>query len=504
MTMKKITALFLALVMLVLVAVGCANTEDTPDAADTTTATPTQNADTTVPSDTSSSEGDELSGFVKDEIPADARLDGKTITLLHWDNAGKQEFFSEGQSGEIVNDAIYSRNLTVEDRLGVMLAFASSPGKYEEQDVFIKKAENDITSGACEYDAFATYSMTIASAAYNGMATDLRQFDILDFEKPWWPDTLLNESTIYDKLYFASGDISTNLLYMMYGCFFNKSILDDHGLENPYELVYNNQWTMDKMFEMSENIYNDANGDSAIGVEDVFAFSTTTYVHLDPFYYAAGLKTMDNNADGTPVVSPDFSSEKAIDVVNKVRAYLNDGNYANYQDGNKIFQDGRSLFIFDRVQYAENNLKDATFEYGMVPAPKYDSAQENFSTVLGFGYTLYCISNGSKDPEGTALVMECMASESYRQVTPVFFETCMKYKYASDNDTSRMYDILRDTVSFDIGRIFTMSFNKITYQYFRNCVRSATPTNYATAVKGQIKSLERLVDKFAETFASFN
>ena len=221
-SMKKIIALSLALVMLALVAVGCANTQDAQNVADTTTVAPTQSSDPAVSSDTDSENEDELSGFVKDDIPEDARLDGETITFLHWDNSPKQEFSSEGQNGESLNDSIYYRNLAVEDRLGVVLEFVTSPGKYEEQDIFIKKAENDITSGACEFDIMATYSMTIASVAYNGMAMDLRQFDILDFDKPWWPDNLLNESTIYDKLYFASGDISTNMLYMMYCCYFNK------------------------------------------------------------------------------------------------------------------------------------------------------------------------------------------------------------------------------------------------------------------------------------------
>lgn len=503
--MKKSIAFVLALLAIMTAFVGCANVDDTPDPADTTVSdggTQGVKPDSSSPMDTTYGNYDE-NGYIKDNIPDDESLEGETVTFLYWEDAPNTEFFAEDQNGESINDAIYFRNMTIEERLKVKLAFVPSVGKYEEQATFINKAQTDITSGVCEYDVLAAYSMTIASTAYNGMAVDLSQFDTLSFDMPWWPDTLLQESTIYDKLYFASGDISTNMLYMMYCCFFNKKQLEDNGLEDPYTLVDNNEWTLDKMIEMSANIYQDNNGDQIVNAEDIFAFSTGSTVHLDPFYYGSGLRTMEKNADGTPTISPDFSSERAVDVVNKVRAYLNDGNYAYYKDDD-IFVEGRSLFTYERVQIASKSLKEVDFEFGIVPVPKYNSDQENYSTVLGFPYTLYCISAGSKKADAAALTLECMASESYRQITPVLFEESMKFKYASDNKTAQMYDILRETVSFDIGRIFTMSFDKITYQYFRNSVSSAGASDYSSAVKAKVRVLERLVENFSETFADMD
>ena len=503
---QKIISCILVIVMLLMLVVSCSEPVDqndgqgdvtTPVAGATETTPVVDGGETEVPSD------DNGNGYIKDDIPADIELEDKTVTFLYWEDASNIEFFAEDQNGEGVNDALYFRNITVEDRLGVELIFVPSVGKYEVQDEFLSKVTNDITSGLCEFDVLASYSMTIASASYKGYAQDMRQFDILDFDKPWWPDNLLAESTIYDKLYFASGDISTNLLYMMYCCFFNKNILEDNGLESPYDLVDKNQWTLDKMIAMSENIYQDNNGNNTQDDEDTYAFNVHSSVYLDPFYFGAGLKTMDKNSDGVPVVSADFSSEKAADLVAKVRSYLLDGNNA-YISNHKVFMNGRALFSYNNVQLASKGLQDVEFNFGIVPVPKYDSAQENFYTVLSFPYTLYCISSGSQHSESAAVVLECMASEGYRQVTPVLFEVSMKYKYASDDKTSQMYDILRESTSFDIGRLFAMDFNKITFQHFRKSVDGTGSTEYLTAVKTQIKMLERLVTKFAETFEAMN
>ena len=153
----------------------------------------------------------------------------------------------------------------------------------------------------------------------------------------------------------------------------------------------------------------------------------------------------------------------------------------------------------DRVQIASKDLKDVEF-FGIVPVPKYDSAQENYSTILGFPYSLYGISKGSRNEDDAAVTLECMASEGYRQVTPVVFEEGMKAKYAHDSTVAQMYDILRETLSFDIGRLFTMSFQKITFQKFREAVGDGAQ-DWSTMMKTQTKMLDRLVGKFNDNFS---
>lgn len=52
----------------------------------------------------------------------------------------------------------------------------------------------------------------------------------------------------------------------------------------------------------------------------------------------------------------------------------------------------------------------------------------------------------------------------------MLFETRMKVKYATNDKTAQMYDLIRSTVSIDLGRIFSTTFNNYTYSIFRNAV----------------------------------
>ena len=38
---------------------------------------------------------------------------------------------------------------------------------------------------------------------------------------------------------------------------------------------------------------------------------------------------------------------------------------------------------------------------------------------------------------------------------PAYFETALKKKYARDDDSSRMYDIIRNTMTLDFGYIYS-------------------------------------------------
>ena len=97
--------------------------------------------------------------------------------------------------------------------------------------------------------------MCLASLTYSQMLVDLTSTDYLYFSNPWWSSGLIKNTSVYGKLYFASGDISTNMLQMMYAVFFNKTLADEYQLGDLYQLVIDDEWTLDKMLTLAEGIY---------------------------------------------------------------------------------------------------------------------------------------------------------------------------------------------------------------------------------------------------------
>lgn len=161
--MKKIAVLVLVFLMILPLAVGCADNDE--PAANTTPAESTSVKPDDDPGSTNTTKPSDETTLADDNISDDVDLKNETITFLYWSDTEMQEFVADDQNGEAVNDAIYYRNLETELRLKVKLAFVETLGNYSNLDNFNKKASTDATSGDSEFDIFADYSMGIATLA---------------------------------------------------------------------------------------------------------------------------------------------------------------------------------------------------------------------------------------------------------------------------------------------------------------------------------------------------
>jgi len=437
-------------------------------------------------------------GYLKDDLPT-LDYDGNTVTVLYWSDVENQEFDAEEMTGEIVNDAIYERNYGVMERLNMVFSWVGTPGNGGNIDKYLATARDSVTAGDGAYDIFASYSRSIAACAVNGLTRSVQDSQYIDYEKPWWPDNLLEESLINDRLYFLSGDISTNVLHMMYCVYYNRDMLTDYNMEIPTEMALNGTWTVDKLIEMTTDVYQDMNGNGKQDIDaDIYGFTTASF-HNDGFYTGSALSLVDKDADLILKISDDFYSEKAIDLLAKLgpweatdSVYVNDGNYE------VPFTEGRSLFIINRAHYASKALRDADINYGIVPVPKFDESQQEYRTVMGNPVTLYAVSRDTRQADAAEAVLECLGSLAYRLTTPAIFENNMKVKYSIDDVNAQMYDIVRESISFELGRFFNKYLSDITDIYFRAVI--GNQQNWASTSATYQKKLD---SQIADIVASF-
>ncbi len=292
---------------------------------------------------------------------------------------------------------------------------------------------------------------------------------------------------------------------MMYACFFNKDMLiDEHSdmtVNDIYNIVKEGKWTLDKLIELCDGVYRDENANNTIDYEDKFGFETID-LHFDAFYIGSDLKFLEKKDDGSLKLSDDVASTKTITLLEKVTDFLYDSGYAfgkgttaQYSSA-QAFGAGRVLFTIDRVYIASGTLKDVSdFKYGMLPIPKYDEEQDDYKTCMAFPFTLYSVSVTAKDPNASAATLECLASESYRRVTPALFEQSMKIRYSDDAEDSFMYDTIRRTVAMDLSRIFTTPLKNYSYSAFRQSVKDDAAAGWARKIKSISGPLQSSIDE---------
>lgn len=396
----------------------------------------------------------------RDSLPSDLDFGGASVVVYGPTELLVPEYDAE-LTGDVVNDALHNRNESVKERLNIDLTFQLSPGLWADESTWKGSVRSAILAGDSAYDIVSGYSIFIVDLTVEQLFADLAHSKYLDFAQPWWSDTLLDNLVVDDRLCFVTGEISNNLVGTMFGVFFHNGLAADYGVGDLYGMVDDGKWTLDTMFGMSESIYNDVNGNGKRDEGDLYGLYADN-TSFDNLYYAAGMSVIAPDADGNMVVSPDFSGEKMVSLLEKLCTAFHDAEGCAYgTEENKFattaFMEERALFLMAGVSAAPNSLRDVEFAYGVLPAPKWDEAQADYRSTISYVAALYAIPKDAKDPDMSSAVLEALASESHYTVTPAFYETAMKVKYSADNDSARMYDIMLSSVSYDFGRVYSRS-----------------------------------------------
>ena len=129
--------------------------------------------------------------------------------------------------------------------------------------------------------------------------------------------------------------------------------------------------------------------------------------------------------------------------------------------------------------------------------PMYDTEQDGYATYPQNGCSLVVVLSTCQDTELVGATLELMAAESYRQVTPQYYEVCLKGKYSAAADDARMYDKIIEGIKLDFGFIYaSVSIGGIN-NLFRD-LQGDIAQNYESNKIKYETSLNTLVDKLDE------
>ncbi|MBP5207700.1 MAG: extracellular solute-binding protein [Clostridia bacterium] len=484
--MKKITALLLAALMVLVcaAAVGCADNNDPAISDDTEDVTTVEEV----------VETDRL----PDPVPTSLDLGGETVTFLvigegfngtAWRS---QDIFEEEDSDDPIKAAVFRRNMTLQDKYHCVIA-------EEVENNTSGKAKTSINSGADDYQVLMCDTGGTLALAQANLLRDLNALEGLDMKNPWWDQNLVANCSIGGKLFFATGDISIMDNDATWVMMFNKKLITDLDLESPYDLVRNNQWTYDKMYEMMTQAKRDENGNGKVDWDiDSFGFATHNS-SLGAFYYAAGLKVVEKDADDMPYF-PEQATEYVNLVLDKSIKLWTDKTltWSADRDGygavelQKIFEEGRALFLGEVMQLVFR-LREMQIDFGLIPFPKYNSEQKNYGHFVHATSAMLSIPVSCKKVDKIAPFVEAMAYESMYTLTPAYYETALTGKYFRDPESNDMLTIILQSRTFDLGSTHMFNWGNMAGSFTELLAKGsdAYASTYAKRIKSAKKALEK-------------
>ena len=492
--MKRALSLILAMLMLVMTVVSCGAKTDE---GDTTTTTAAADAGTTTVADTTTAAPEEtVAPELRDDIP-EVNFNGETFKVLIREET-KREMTSQEITGDLVNDAVYNREVTVEERLGVNIEVHTIKGDWSYRNDFIAHVSNSILGGDHEFDMAMTHNAYLASIILRGLTTDLNELEQIDFEKKWWCQKYVENIAIDGKVYSAMGDIGVSLYEYLEATYFNKKLAEEHQITDLYELVQSGKWTLEKMMEYVKRVGADLNGDGAYTDADLYGWVIDNH---NSRYAATVWQTEITTvgADGRRTFN--LPNERYINCYESLYHAIYDNQQVFFDGDNKY---GLNMFINDRVLFMSERLNRAAYmkemesEYGIIPFPKYDENQTEYVSATRDSHSGLIVANNIQNPDLVGTTIEALCMYGYRDITPAYYETTLKLKYLSDETAMSMLDLIRDSVDFDFAILYTVPLSTM-YSFYGDNMAKATPT-VAAAVKAQAKAWQKLLDKMYEDY----
>lgn len=361
-----------------------------------------------------------------------------------------RNIYTEEINGEPLNDALYERNRKIEDQYNITISATPSNSTTETAAEITKW----ILAGDDAYDVIIPGMNQFGAVIMAGVLVDLYDLPYIGWDKPWWDQNLINDLSINGKLYGMMGDIGISTIRSTRILMFNKTMINDYTLDSPYDLVRDNKWTLDKMYEMSTNVSTDVNGDGIMDANDMYGYlvQKTATVNL---FFSAGENMSAKNDDDMPYISI-ANNERAVDVVTKIMDILtSDYVYVGGDaDVKLMFEEGRGLFFSEVLNLVET-MREANINFGVIPVPKFNENQENYHHFSDtWCMCLIGVPKTNTDLERTSVILEALCAESSDTLVPAFYEINLKGKFFRDEESEEMLELINGTRVISMDELF--------------------------------------------------
>ena len=171
------------------------------------------------------------------------RILGRLNKTYAWANSF--EVSRDEMPEDVVGKAVWSRNLDIRDNYGIVVKGIFSDSQNSA-------ADTALASGEDLYDLLLTPPERYLPNAQKGYLYDIAKLNYVNFEHEAWIDFINDQLFIGGRLYFTSNKFMLQDKNRSYMLFYNRDIAKELNLGHFEDLVFNNEWTIDKVIELGK------------------------------------------------------------------------------------------------------------------------------------------------------------------------------------------------------------------------------------------------------------
>ena len=256
---------------------------------------------------------------------------------------------------------------------------------------------------------------------------DINEVPNIDLTQSYWTDYNNVNLLSYDGRTYGVGAPFASQSDEVFVMFFNKAIIEELGLESPYDLVEKNEWTFDKFLEYEKAASKDLNGDGVMDYNDRFGFAAGHDWDVSVvLYLASGNTIMKQDGDK---LSYGVNTPEAFEAINQIKdmVKLGDTFYPKKEGSEmdayvKAFVDGKALFYtYSRGRGVADPIYEMKDDFGIVPIPRGNNT-DTYKCWVSHDAPSLAVPVTNPDIEKTGIVLEALAYASQAENQIAFDE----------------------------------------------------------------------------------
>ncbi len=413
-------------------------------------------------------------------------------------------FDFEEDSADIVQSSIYKRNRAIEEDYNINFSCTY----VNEWGDPIPVLKEQAMAGDDEYQLIMMICREAFKAAIEGYVLPYDGVPHIDTTQPWYMKNVNDMMSIGGTTVLAYTDECMNAYLQNCCVFFNKQLIANLDLDDPYQMVRDGKWTHDAFYELATAAISDINGDGKYDVGDRFGVNSEADFFFPSMWVGSNINTIEKDNSDIPIYTVP-GNEALTDIIDvtvdhlKVDGFYIDSNNAfpggagdaARDQGCQYFAEGNTMF---RVGIVGNVLvlRNMEADFGILPLPKYSEAEENYYGRMIDGW-LHVPPVSVQNTERLGVIMEALGAESKNYVIPTFFDIALTDKLTRDTDSEEMLNIIFDNISVDLGD--TVWFDSVRSKMTPRIASKKTDTvSYMTKIE---KAVNKTINTAIETFA---
>ena len=133
---------------------------------------------------------------IRPELP-DVTFEGEEFRIMYRYNSHAyniEDIWVEAQNGEVINDAVYERNLALEDKYKIKIVPLPETSP-------VSKLKTNVLAGDDFCEMLADRKLELFPATMENYTWNLNDLEYIDFDKPWWDTNAAEQLSVGNSLY---------------------------------------------------------------------------------------------------------------------------------------------------------------------------------------------------------------------------------------------------------------------------------------------------------------